>query len=247
MKLITPHSSRKSWIAIADDTDESVLVQRIRNTDIILSDLDKTDAFPARELFVDFLNDKKHSMDRKFWLWMVAMGKFVYKEGRQAINSIAVSFTNNFLRNPEELERIAKKYTPEYAAQKFYPGVIDFYAALPNALKIYITRNIANIAQPYAEAANFHFVYAEQYDKAKSVDTIVSKFPNKKKYIVRGDSSEDDAMNQKLQEHQQQETIDYKVYINVAGSYRRTNPRADINTSRNQTALAAWVAQNKAF
>lgn len=241
VKLVTPYSSKRSWIAISDDTDESDLVRRIRNSDIILSDLDKTDAFPCKDLVIDFLTDRRHAMDRKFWLWAIAMGKFVYQEGKEAINIMAASFTNCFLRDREELERIAKKYTPEYASQKFYQGVTDFYAELPDALKIYVTRNILNIAQPYAAAAHFHYVSSEQYNKEKSVDTIVAKFPDKKRYIVRGDSPEDEKMNQKLQEYQQQGTIQYAVYINVTGSYRRTNPRANVNTSRNQTALAAWV------
>ncbi|MBI4141217.1 hypothetical protein HY485_05265 [Candidatus Woesearchaeota archaeon] len=245
MKLITPHSSRKSWIAIADDADESGLVKRIKQADIILSDLDQTDAFPAKELVLNFVMDGRNLFNRHLWHWFGTVGYLLYVEGKRAFNDATLSFTNSFIKTPRELTRIKKKYQQSYVTTTFYPGVLDFYKALPQALKIYVTRNIEEIAKPYAEAANFNYALQEQYDKKNAVDIVRKQFPERKRFIIRGDSSSEEIMatrcRELLIEEDLTKRIDDTLYINVAGSYRAQNPRADINVSINQTALAEWV------
>ena len=241
MKLLTQYSSRKSWIAIADDADESDLVRRIRSTDIILSDLDKTDAYPGREVALSFLTNGRNILDRKFWNWAGTAGYLLYLEGKQAYNNVVLSFANLFVKTPSELTRIRKKYQESYVLTTFYPAVLDFYSAFPKALKIYVTRNIKEIATAYAAGAHFNYAMPEQYDKKSAVDIIHQEFPDKKQYLVRGDTIEDQAMAQRLKEIKDDKSIDDVVYINVAFNKRNMNQIADINTSRNQTALAEWV------
>ena len=114
MKL-TDKKYSSSWIIIPDDTNESDLIRRILVRDIIISDLDQTDAFPAKEVVVNFLRTGNHATDRGLWNWLIAAAYLFYDQGTKAYNDVAASFINTFLKNPREQERLAKKYTSTHA------------------------------------------------------------------------------------------------------------------------------------
>lgn len=245
MKYLIEPTKKLGWVSAENCANESELVKKILSADTILSDLDGTDTSAAKQVFFDFLKEPKYFLNPAFLAWLAcAGGNYVVNvlHGQNAESQIAREFICKFLRQEKDLSRITSKYDEEFARSTLFSGIKEFYGLLPNnSLKIYVSRNIKDVLQAYMQATKSNEALSEQFDKKKSVEKIIKKYPNQKKFVVRGDTVEDEEMADYLKYLKLKETIDDVIFIHVAKNSRHYNPRADLNTSRNHGALNYWL------
>lgn len=239
MKYIIEPSHDGVWVAIKSELKREDLVERLLSSDIMVSDLDGTDApSPAKEIAYTSLKRPKYLSDPRFWLWCISTEYKLIKNGKNAESETWATFVEKFLRNPKELEKLKQKYTPEFVASKFYQGVIDFYRLMsPNMIKIYLTRNIKEVAEAYKQSASFDEVMAEQFDKENSIKRISHRYPERRRFVVKGDSPEDEQMLKVLIHGKQRGKFNQVTSIYVADSANHLNPNFDINIGRNYKGL----------
>jgi len=239
MGYIIDPSNDEVWVAIKPQLKKEDLVKRILSSDIMVSDLDDTDTqSPSKEIAYASLKRPKYLSDPRFWLWCISTEYKLIKNGKNAESETWATFIEKFLRNPKELEKLKQKYTPEFVASKFYQGAMDFYGLMPlNMIKIYLTRNIKEVAESYKQSASFDEVMAEQFDKENSIKRISQKYPERRKFIVKGDSPEDEQMLKVLIHEKQRGKLDQVTSIYVADSQNHINPNFDVNIGRNYKGL----------
>ncbi|GEM_PF-5542780 len=242
MKYIIEPTKELGWVGVDDSANQSGLVKRILTADTILSDLDGTDTSAAKQVFFDFIKDPKYFLNPKFLAWLACAGCNYLIYNQSAESKIASEFISKFLRHDQNLSRITAKYNQEFAKSTLYCGIEEFYGLLfKDSLKIYVSRNIKDVLHAYLLATKSNDAMAEQFDKKKSVEKIIKKYPNQKKFVVRGDTAEDQEMADYLKYLKLKETIDDVVFINIAKNPRHYNSCADVNTSRNHKALNYWL------
>jgi len=221
--------------------DNRTLQRKILSSDILVSDLDDTDVpSPAKKIACSSLIRPKYLVNSNFHLWCL---KYLYsqfnREGTGSHSKLWKGYIELFLRNPKELERLSKKHTVEHAASTIYPEVREFYGLLPeNMLKFYITRNIAQIVKPFADALHFDGFLAEQFDKIESIRRLMKKHPERKRYILKGDSLEDSEAVNYLKSKKRKGEIDGLVSILVSKNPEKEMQKMfDITIGRNYGPL----------
>ena len=176
------------------------------------------------------------------WKWMLQTIQD-YATNPEAESKAWKSFIETFLRNANELKKIQQKTTLQNAEKNLYRGIKEFYHLLPNAEKVYITRNIMQIVNVYQQVLSFDHIFAESFDKINITEQLIQQISHTR-IIVRGNTKEEQKIADYLRELQKSRQIQTIVYINVAKTTRQYNPQADINTSRNHTAINEWLRQN---
>lgn len=244
MKYLTQSSMCNGWVATNKNTVESGLAKKIREADIILADLDGTDASPGEKLIFETLADDRYLFDRKTWKWTIESIQSFASDGMNSESKVWRAFVEQFLQNPKRLAQVKKKFE-KCANDTLYRGVPEFYDVLnPNSLKIYVTRNITEVVRAYANVLGFDYYFTGQFDKVKSAEELIEQFPDRKRFLVKGDSAPEQMMAEHLRELKHRGKIEEVTYINVAKNLRRYNPTADVNTSRNQKSIAGWLKRN---
>lgn len=236
-------TTKNSWLAAENETNESELVAKIKKSSLIISDLDGTDASAGQKLALEMMLSDKYATSRHMWKWTLQT-IHDYATNPDAESKAWKSFVETFLRNPAELKRIERKITPKTAEKNLYSGIKEFYQQLPNAEKAYITRNIRQITQAYQQALSFDFSFPESFDKISATKQLIQQ-THHTKIIVRGDTAEEQKIANYLRELQKDGQIQTLVYINITKTKRQYNSKADINTTRNHTAINEWLRQNK--
>ena len=84
MRYIIKPTKELGWVAVDEGADESGLVKRIREADIVLSDLDGTDTSSAQGVFFEFLKESSYIFKPKFLLWALSAGAPYAKKGKKA-------------------------------------------------------------------------------------------------------------------------------------------------------------------
>ena len=231
--VIAPYDS--VWVAIKPHLKEDELVERLLGSDILVSDLDDTDATSSAKS-IAFNRLKTSYANPEFLFWCLTTELRLAKKGRNAESESWSIFIEKFLRNPQVLKRLAETYNTEFAEKTLYPGVQEFYRMLPpEMIKIYLTRNIREIGEVYREVLGFHEVLPEAFDKRHAMEGILKNNPMIRRIILKGDSLEDEgALDFVLHKHRKGE-LDGTTSIYVAKSPHQLNPHFDINIGRNYT------------
>lgn len=190
MKYLLQPSRDFGCVTARDDAKEDDLVQRVLSADIVVADLDQTDAEPGKEMLLSVLINDKYFNDPRVWKWFFDAFQ-IWRKQENALEIIWQAFIKDFISQPEELARIKRKYTAKYAKTTFYKGVQEFYELKKNAVKTYITRNKQEVAQAYRHAADFDLIIWEQFDKQKALEYILESYRNTKNFIIRGDSAKE--------------------------------------------------------
>lgn len=244
MKFVVEPSSNGTWVAVKPGLIQENLVERLFNSDILVSDLDDTDApSPAKEIARNSLTSRSYLTNPKFWLWVLGTEYQLAKKGRNAESYRWSVFIRRFLRDPQKLARLSRQYTPEFVAPKLYQGVREFYDLLPWVFKIYLTRNIKEVGEAFREAAGFNEVMAEQFDKQEGIQRVVKAYPERKRFVIKGDSAEDEAMLDVLNELKRRGKIEEVTPIYIADSPNKLNPRFDINIGRDYNGLVRLIKE----
>jgi len=238
--IVEPNNG--AWIAVRPELRKEALIERLTTADILVSDLDDTDTpSPAKAIARSGMLTPSYFKDPKFWLWAIGTKYHLARKGEGAESYRWSKFIETFLRDPEKLARLSEEYTPESAELKFYPGVRAFYNSLPLTLKVYLTRNIREVGEAYRRAAGFDEVLPEQFDKQKGIAKIVRAHPERKRFVIKGDSAEDEAVVDFLKSLKKKGEIEEVTPIYISNSPRNLNPRFDINIGRNYGGLVSLI------
>ena len=245
MKFIVEPSNNGIWVAIKPELEKEGLVERLLSSDILISDLDDTDApSPAKAIARNGLTTLTYLKDPKYWLWVLATGYTLAKNGKSAESEAWLRFVQRFLRNPKELEKLRRIYTSQFAASTFYPGVLDFYRLMPEEMiKIYVTRDILEVADAYKQAAGFNEAMSEQFDKKSSIREIVNKYPERRRFVLKVDSPEEESTLEFLVQSKRLGKIDEVTSIWVTDSPHKLNPKFDANIPRNYNGLVQLIKE----
>jgi len=207
MQKIQQHTNNNGWIKPDNPSSLREIVESIISADIVVSDIDLTVA--------------PYSI----------LGAMYSKLGR-------IKMVGAFLSSIGNLTRISQKYTDNYAKKNLYPEVLEFYKALPsNITRILVTRNAKRIAEAYRKALNFDLAYAREYDKRATIEKILGKYTEAKKFVIVGDNFTDERMLIFLRAQQKKGRIDNVTGIFVAGPPSRCNKNFDVNIGKHYGAL----------
>ncbi len=210
------------------------LVVRIKTADICISDLDYTDAnSPAKNLAADFFHF--WSKDYARWALSTAKRKISPLERQRADSESWSEFIDSFLKKEEELEYVKQRFSEAQVKKSLYPGVEEFYQSISGALKVYLTRNIPEVADAYARELGINVIIAEAFDKTEAIENYFLNNWNLKRWVVKGDSEEDAEVLDFLEYQKRRRKIDDVVGIYVCGdSY---NSKFDINIPQDYRGL----------
>jgi hypothetical protein len=227
-----------STVWINPKCKETEIVSRILTANICVSDLDDTDALsPAKRIGFDFKHFGKYP---SYWSWILTSGLNYLFNGKNAESQSWRNFLEKYLRNPQELERIAQIFNPAAINESLFPGVIQFYQSLSlSCSKVYVTRNIGEIASAYALELGIDQLYSETYDKRKVLENLVNSNPQCRRWIVKGDSDEDTEMLDYLRFKKKNRKIDDVVGIKVAKS--KPDPDYDLTLFRDYRGLVELI------
>lgn len=235
--LVEPH--KKIWVA--SKLPEEELRQKIVEADVCLSDLDDTDTHsPAKMLAMEnfcsrFLTDEKY----RSWACQCMGVNFWDKEDKSA-SELWKNYVGVFLP-PRIRKSIAEdKFPPAKVREMLYPGVAKFYSLL-EARKYYVSRNIVEVIQQFAEPLGFDDCFGEQYDKWQFTENFVANHPQFRRYIVKGDSEEDHEMKKLLDSCVRGRKIQYCVGIYRADKPSREYHGFEVETGKDLNGLVELV------
>lgn len=206
MKLLRPQ------VGVRDDLTEQQLKSRLLSADICISDLDNTDTrySPAKDLAWNRVGVNSTAYGYlKLLSWAVWTGlcfttAFSSSQVVQAIEKVKEQqfkdYYKTFLRSADagEGERsntalkevadeeIKSMLTPEYIAQSLFPGVKEFYQALP-ATKRYLSRNLYPVVKAYAVGLGFEHFDFDVKNKPRALESLIGNNPSWKRLILRSD------------------------------------------------------------
>ena len=230
-----------AWIKAKHEEDLAGIAARLRDSNIIISDLDDTVAkSPTKKVAYSFLRRADMLFNPEFIAWC---SKAAYKKavhGKRAESGLGKELIEKFIK-PMKTETIESILTPEYAESTLFPYAKEFYSMFPKAAKVFVTRTTDKIAEPYTNALGFDMVLESQYAKRESVDFMMGVFPDLKRFAVFGDSEEDLEMVDYLRFKLKKGSIDTLVSIYVAKSERKANLNFDASIGRDYSALVELV------
>lgn len=202
-----------------------IILKKIKEAEVCLSDLDDTDAHsPARMVATQLFHYGNNS---RYWRWLASSLQLRLRQGKSHESESWKTFVKEFLSTSEERERLKELFTPSLVSRTLFTGVAEFYQNL-TAQKIYLTRNVLEIAQAYADFLGVDKVYAERFDKSGAMEDIFSSHPQRR-WVVKGDSPEDEEVIRFLSFQKSRKKIDYVVGIYVSDSPRNQNSCFTLN------------------
>ncbi len=226
------------WVATKDPTKFDDLARRIKHADLIVSDLDDTDApSPAKAEAYRCLLQPRRALNPRFWAWCAATAWKLLREGDAANLPQWLAFKEQFLDEPA-LRDIAQRHTPKSAITSMFPGAQHFYIPfLRRARRYYVTGNIPQITDAYLRANAFDGMLCDQYDKARSIERLLSDNISRDRILIKGNAAEDQEMLDVLRAYRQRGLIQDYMSIHVAKSKNAMNPAFDINIGQDYRAL----------
>ncbi len=241
MKFLISPEEDEGWVAVKGGLDCTGLVERLQRADILVTDLDDTLApSPAKAIAKHNLKRSKHFLNPSYWAWCFKSAAKLFSEGKGAESMLWKDYLERFLHEPEEVAYLQKRYTAEFAAQTAYPYTDLFFHSLPlDMVKVCVTRNIREVGEAYQKALGIDRVVSEAFDKELAIEDLVEvEYAEWTRYILMGDSEEDERMLVRLKEMEKAGLVDEVTSIYVASSPSNLNPHFDVNIGRDYFGLA---------
>lgn len=227
----------KFSIVIKPSLGPSTLREQILKSDVLISDLDDTDALsPGKKIAWNALSRKV--LKPKLWLWALKAGYRVLSGDEAGGSKSWKEYIKLFLRDHKEIKRAKEKLTNDEIERLLYPGIQELYKILsPKMYKVYFTRNILPIGWLFYKFLEFDEVIAEVFDKGKATAQFVKNNPQFKTYFVKGDSIEDKDILDVLEFYKRKGRIENVVSCYRANSEKKINRRFDVNVGGNYLKL----------
>lgn len=213
-----------SWLKI----NNPEFRERLEGADILLADLDETDApSPAKKIARQIVTK---TLNLKSFAWLTQTVVAFLRNNQKAESGAWKNFLADFRQN-KDFQKALREFTPQEALRVSYPGVLEFYNSL-SCPKVYVSRNVSEVVSAFAQAFGFSQIFTEQFNKIEALPQIFQSYPDVKTIIVRGDSEEDGEVVRFLEKKGKN-----VVSVCVCKRLGRNGFPADILTSPNQTLL----------
>lgn len=227
-------------LEITSKLQENELAEKIVRSDVCLSDLDDTDAESPAKVMVFSRMRRLSSIDPIFISWGIKSLYDLFTGGKKSEDKCWREYI-------KVLDGDSRKEADEMFSQEavidllVYPGVRDLYGLMENAKKVYVTRNIIEIAGRFAKNLGLDGVIAETFDKEKSTAEFIENNPELKRYFIKGDSKEDEGMIDVAMHYKKKGYIDEVVSCYRADSLRNENQLFDVNVIKDYTGLVNLI------
>jgi hypothetical protein len=225
-----------SWIAIKKIERLENILKKLSSIDIIVSDLDDTDAYSSAFRIGIRLVNRYFLQKPCIRSWCISQAVHVLEgsfdkdaAGQEFLHEV---FSDGCMRKDAEMA-----CSPAFIASKLFPGIQDFYRQF-HVPKVYLTRNIPCIAQQYEAFLGLEFGLYNQCDKEKGIADIIQKYPFKRNYLIKENNPSDGIdICGYLREMELFGAIDSFVSVFVVKNKSSVNPEFDINISRDYRLL----------
>lgn len=175
-----------TWVLVNNGITPISLANRIRSADLLISDLDDTDApSPAMKVIMKTL--PLQMFTPKAYSWIVrALPKINSEESQY---DLWHEYVCTFLSTPEAKEKIALQFNKFNTKLSLYEGVWSFYCNLPLQLpKHYVTRNILSISEAYSKANYMNAPVCDCSDKLTGVKSLLEQYTHIRSVVIKEDS-----------------------------------------------------------
>ena len=218
--------------------DESELAQNVNGLDLFVSDIDGTIApCQASKIVAEkVLEQPINILNPRMWN---IIATYLSSPREQAWNK----FKEHFLSEKDRAD-IREKYSPEYVNSIIFKGYTDFLKDIPSdAIKIYLTGNIPEIAEGFVKDTRFNGVIMD-VKKKNGIELLLNKYSKKQRIWYSGDHPSDEEALDFLKFRTQKNEIDYVVSLFVSDSPRKINEKYDINIAQDYSGLHELVHSN---
>lgn len=235
---IFSHAKEGSWVMVPRGADKGCLMRRFLDCDMLISDLDGTDA-PMNFLHL-FLEDLvfMRLMDYEFISSSIRIayeGISSRRIGWQA--KIGHNYVDRYLDTKEGRVRAARRFTQSYISASVYPHVEEFYSLLPNSMqKICLSENIEPIVKPFSRYLGFEKALCCR-DKQGALEQLILENPQLRRIAIKADYCTDEPMLDVLDHYRKIGVLEDYIGIYVAGTPRGCNARFEMNISRDHAAM----------
>lgn len=206
MKILCPNVA----VPTQSKINASGLERMICSADACISDLDYTDTrfSPAEDLVFRRVGlTAANSLTYASWAAATAMSLAAAKLCRDAVALEAAKkrrfkrFERQILRRPDTLyqtsetalrpevvEELQRLLTPDYLDSSLYPGVTEFYQALPQGIeKGYLSANIHPVVKAYADKFGFDWFKFDVRHKEIELQSMILTHPGWRRLVLRVD------------------------------------------------------------
>jgi len=191
------------WVAVretfasSDEEARRLLRERIQRAQVWFFDLDDNHAYSPAKTIAKNATGTSY-LSPTYLLWCMTTAWALFREGKNAECRTWEKYITTFLQDTDVRRRIREQWSPEMVQQSLYPGVQDFCSEVSHAWRLYVTRNIEEVAEAFAEALDFEKYVAEAGAKERIVEHFVREHPGFDSYGVEGDSECDGMMAEVL-------------------------------------------------
>lgn len=191
---------------------------------------------PAKDIAKNAVGTSHFSLPYLSWAFHTALQ--LARHGKKAESETWNAYVQHFLRSPEALDEVQKRFTPATARQSLYSGVLELYPIFSHTASCHlVTRNIKEVADAYTQALRFDGNFPEAENKGRVVEDFILKNPTLNYFGVDGDSQEDAEMIDVLKFHGRKTLGIYSMR-----SHRETlHPSFDVGVSKNRTGLVSLL------
>lgn len=224
------------WLAAQPHLNRYRLEEQIKQAEVCLSDLDETDcASPAKAIALNQWHQRFWT-DKTYRGWLLGAVNRTIKEGKRGDSASWKQYVETFLNTPEARAAVQARMTPDFILNSFYPQVQELYGIIP-AHKVYVSRNIKEVVEPIVSLFGFAGGFHDIYDKKHFAAWFVGQHPQFQRYLVRGDSEEDQQMLDGLRSCQRNLKIQSVLGIYCAEKPLQEKHTFEVETSRDHSAL----------
>lgn len=187
------------WVAVRDNfanSDEearSLLRQRIQHAQVWFFDLDDNHAYSPAKIIAKQATGTSY-VSPTYLLWCMTTAWALLTDGKGAECRTWEKYIATFLYDADTRNKLREQWSPDVVSKSLYPGVQDFCREVSHAWRLYVTRNIAEVAEAFAETLHFTGYVPEAGAKEHVVERFVRQHPGFDVYGVEGDSECDGAM-----------------------------------------------------
>ncbi|MFP4657023.1 MAG: hypothetical protein ACLFNK_05605 [Candidatus Woesearchaeota archaeon] len=232
--------------------DREEILERIVRADTIVSDFDGTDVkTPLKRAAISYLSSPRTLMKRPGLIgWGIRAILKKAADGKDA-DSVLWEELSGILKE-DTIDMIEKLYedrcskSEEVLEKSILPGVREIYASLPDAEKFYISRNFSHIIGLYASLTGVPEENIRTGEKKGALlENLIISNPDRRMYVIRGDSSSDDEVLDIAEFYKAKGAIDDYVGIAIGNSSHSRCEYADLLLGDDQSALADEIRTYK--
>jgi hypothetical protein len=236
--MIITLDSTNSWVDIPDDKELPEVQAQFHKVETWFYDLDGTHTkFPAKDIARRAVGTSH--FDPKYLSWLTR-NCFKYLRDGKSVDSVAWGeYVTSFLRSPEALEEVRQFISFDYVQRSLYSGV-NACCQRRDKNKCYVTRNIREVAEPFAKILGISEIKAEAFDKAKCIEDYLSTHSTEQFFGVEGDSDEDAEMVDVLRFHKKE-----VVGVYVCDKLTSKPKQFEFATSHDRSALFSHIYNHR--